>query len=181
MKTKNYEESFEDMIPKPQTLLFKLWKAKQEIKKVTKGNDNPYFKSKYADLNTILDACEPILLKYDLLLLQPLKNGYVCTQIIDIQNGDLVESQIQLPNIVDPQKMIAACTYYRRASLQSLLSLQAVDDDGNTASDGAKRVLSEERFNESIKACINGDYDPLKLKSQYDLTEVQLKRLNEVL
>jgi len=180
MKTKE-NNTFEDAIPKPNTIYFKLWRAKQEIKKVTKGNDNPFFKSNYADLNSILDACEPILLKYDLILLQPLKNGCVCTQIIDIENGNMVSSEIQLPNIVDPQKMIACCTYYRRASLQSLLAMQAIDDDGNTASEGTKRVLSEERFQEAIKACLTGAYDPNKLRSNYDLTDTQVQQLNEIL
>jgi hypothetical protein len=59
--------------------------------------------------------------------------------------------------------------------------MQAIDDDGNTASDGAKRVLSNERFQEAIKACLQGTYDPEKLKRQYDLTESQLQELNELL
>jgi hypothetical protein len=35
-------EQFEDLLPKPNTIWFKLWKAKQEIGKVTKGKDNPF-------------------------------------------------------------------------------------------------------------------------------------------
>lgn len=181
MQKEQQLQELNDVLPKPNTLWIKLWNAKQEIKKVTKGNDNPFFKSKYADLNAILDACEPILLKHGLMLLQPLKSTSVCTMIIDIDSGERIESEIQLPNILDPQKMIAACTYYRRASLQSLLAMQAIDDDGNTASDGAKRVLSNERFQEAIKACLQGTYDPEKLKRQYDLTESQLQELNELL
>jgi hypothetical protein len=36
-----------------------------------------------------------------------------------------------LPNLQDPQKLGSAITYYRRYTLQSLLGLQAEDDDGN--------------------------------------------------
>ena len=104
MRKKEQEQSFEDAIPKPSTIYVKLWKAKHEIGKVVKGNDNPFFKSKYADLNTILEACEPILLKYDLILLQPVKGTSVVTQIVDIDNGETIESYLDLPNIVDPQK-----------------------------------------------------------------------------
>ncbi|MFN9897354.1 MAG: ERF family protein, partial [bacterium] len=104
------------------------------------GSNNPFFKSKYADLNAILEATEPILLKHELIVLQPVINGFVCTQIIDIATGDKVESVLQLPEIADPQKLIASITYYRRGSLQSLLSLQAVDDDGNTAREGVKET-----------------------------------------
>ena len=125
------KETFEDAIPKPNNIYFKLHLAKQEIGKVTKGSNNPFFKSKYADLNAILEATEPILLKYNLLLLQPILDGKVCTQIIDIESGDMVTSELILPIITDPQKQIAGITYFRRATLQSILSLRAVDDDGN--------------------------------------------------
>jgi hypothetical protein len=37
-----------------------------------------------------------------------------------------------LPNLQDPQKLGSAITY-RRYTLQSLLGLQAEDDDGNKA------------------------------------------------
>ena len=43
-------------------------------------------------------------------------------------------SSIPLGDISDPQKLGGAITYYRAYTLQSLLGLQAEDDDGNTAS-----------------------------------------------
>jgi hypothetical protein len=48
-------EQFEDLLPKPNTIWFKLWKAKQEIgKPLTKNaKRQPHFKSKYADLNAM--------------------------------------------------------------------------------------------------------------------------------
>jgi hypothetical protein len=116
------KEEVVDVLPKTETLYTKLWKAKQEIGKVTKGSNNPFFKSKYADLNALLEATEPILLKHGLIVLQPIKNGSVCTQIIDADSGDMVESILTLPIISDPQKLIASITYYRRGTLQSLLS-----------------------------------------------------------
>ena len=180
MRKKEQIESFEDAIPKPSNIYVKLWKAKHEIGKIVKGNDNPFFKSKYADLNTILEACEPILLKYDLILLQPVKGTSVVTQIIDIDNGETIESYLDLPNIVDPQKMIAAVTYYRRASLQSLLSLQAVDDDGNTAKDGAKPTLTNERFQNAIKAINEGKFDVKVLREKYHITPEQHEILLEL-
>ena len=179
------KELIEDSIESiNENIRIKLWRAKQEIGKVTKGNDNPYFKSKYADLNTLLEACEPILLKYGMIILQPLKDGKVCTTIMDINSGDEVKSELELPQIADPQKLIACCTYYRRITLQSLLTLQAIDDDGNMASQAIrtqKKTLTDERFNEAIKACLNGTYDPNKLIQLYELTESQMERFNEVI
>jgi len=114
----------------------KLFEAKKEIGKISKDAKNPFFKSNYLSLNGLIDAVENVLVKHDLLLLQPIINNNVVTRIIDSENiptSDIVESSMQLPNIQDPQKLGSAITYYRRYTLQSLLGLQAEDDDGNTA------------------------------------------------
>lgn len=185
-KMKKEEKQFEDLIPKPSTIYFKLHLAKQEIGKVTKGSDNPYFKSKYADLNAILEATEPILLKYNLLLLQPVKNGMVCTQIIDIETCEIITSEIALPNILDPQKLIASITYFRRGTLQTLLSLQAVDDDGNEAAKQVqketqvreKKVITPERFAKALIAIDNGEATKDDLL-KFELTADQKKILDE--
>jgi len=173
------KESFEDAIPKPSNIYFKLWKAKHEIKGVTKGKDNPFFKSKYADLNAILDAVEPILLKYDLIILQPILDGHVVTQIIDCENGDMVESRLHLPVVTDPQKQIAGVTYFRRATLQSLLSLQAIDSDGNEIAEAVrdqKPTISQDRFEKALVAISEGRAKKEDLM-KFELTELQTKAL----
>ncbi len=116
----------------------KLYEAKKEIGKISKDSKNPFFKSKYFDVNTLLEHVEPILQKHDLLLLQPILEGKVSTIIIDVESGDKVVSDIVLPSLNDPQKLGSAITYYRRYTLQSLLGLQAEDDDGNKASNKVK-------------------------------------------
>ena len=169
------KETFEDAIPKPNNIYFKLHLAKQEIGKVTKGSNNPFFKSKYADLNAILEATEPILLKYSLLLLQPILDGKVCTQIIDIENGDMVTSELILPIITDPQKQIAGITYFRRASLQSLLSLQAIDDDGNEVTkivSTQKPTITIPRFEKALLAIQEGKAKKEDL-FKFELTDLQ--------
>jgi hypothetical protein len=173
------KETFEDAIPKPQNIYFKLHLAKQEIGKVTKGSNNPFFKSKYADLNAILEATEPILLKYSLLLLQPILDGKVCTQIIDIENGDMVTSELILPVITDPQKQIAGITYFRRASLQSLLSLQAIDDDGNEVTktvSAQKPTITIDRFENALTAIQDGKAKKEDL-FKFELTDLQKSAL----
>ncbi len=178
------KESFEDAIPKPSNIYFKLWKAKHEIKGVTKGKDNPFFKSKYADLNAILDAVEPILLKYNLIILQPILDGHVVTQIIDCENGDWVESRLHLPIVTDPQKQIAGVTYFRRATLQSLLSLQAIDNDGNEITEAVKNTkpkMPQERFEAGLLKIEQGKLTVEVFKKAiegYDLTDVQTTALS---
>jgi len=144
----------------------KLFEAKKEIGKISKDSTNPFFKSKYFDINGLLEHVEPILEKHGLLLLQPVIDGKVKTIICDVNNEDgkmdNVVSEMQLPNIQDPQKLGSAITYYRRYTLQSLLGLQAEDDDGNSA----KKQLEKEKKQHTIKL-LNGSKNLTELQTNY--------------
>jgi len=119
----------------------KLFNAKKEIGKISKDSTNPFFKSKYFDINALLEHVEPILQKHGLVLLQPLMDDKVVTAIFNIEDAsEFIESEIKLPAITDPQKLGSAITYFRRYTLQSLLALQAEDDDGNKASQPVKKT-----------------------------------------
>jgi len=120
--------------PKKMSIYKKLLESKKEFGKIAKDSKNPFFKSKYFDINSLLDHIEPILQKNGLLLLQPITDGKVITEIIDVETGDRVSSEIVLPILNDPQKLGSAVSYYRRYTAQSLLGLQAEDDDANAAS-----------------------------------------------
>ena len=153
--------------------------AKMNIGKVAKNATNPHFKKTYADINALLETVEPILHENGLVLLQPVKDHIVFTQIIDVDSGDMVESWMQLPDITDPQKLLGAITYFRRGTLQSLLSLQAVDDDGNSASAvvNKKPALSQEQFDRAKEAIASGKYTLDQLKTNYSLTKEQEAKL----
>lgn len=134
----------------------KLAKFKETVTCVAKKSDNPFFKSKYFDINDLLEVVEPELKNCGLLLLQPIIDGSICTQIIDTDTGEKVESNFTLPLITDPQKMGSCVTYYRRYSLQSMLCLQAVDDDGNMASNrDEKRALEDVNRCSSVQELTN--------------------------
>jgi hypothetical protein len=172
-----------DEVVKVSGLYPKLHAAKQKIGKVVKNANNPHFKKSYADINALLETVEPILLEHGLLLLQPILEGCVVTQIIDIDNGDTIKSILKLPEVLDPQKLISATTYYRRASLQSLMSLQAIDDDGNEISatiKNSKPTISQERFENGLTKIANKEMTPEAFKqalSGYQLTDLQTKAL----
>lgn len=117
----------------------KLLEAKKEIGKISKDSKNPFFKSKYFDINSLLEHVEPILQKHGLLLLQPIEADWVKTVIYDVDSDQKVSSEINLGSFTDPQKLGSAITYYRRYTAQSLLGLQAEDDDGNTAATPTKK------------------------------------------
>ncbi len=119
-------------------LFTKLLKAKQEFDPVFKDSNNPFFKSKYAGLNEILDAVEPALMTNGLLLLQPTGGRSVSSIIVDSETGEMFESKLDIPeSIVKPQDIGAAVTYLRRFTLKALLGLTEEDDDGNSLNDKA--------------------------------------------
>jgi len=128
----------------------KILAAKKEIGTISKDSKNPFFKSNYLSLNGLINAVEDVLQNQDLLLLQPLGNGGVSSIIYDTVSAEQVESFMMLPNIQDPQKLGSAITYFRRYTLQSLLGLQAEDDDGNQASKKTVVIPSEK-----LKKCKN--------------------------
>ena len=154
----------------PKGIYAKLHAAKQLIGKVQKNATNPHFKKSYADINALLETVE---------LLQPIKDDVVTTQIIDIDSGEMIESFMRLPLITDPQKILSAVTYFRRGTLQSLLSLQAVDDDGNTASAApkAKPSIDNERFEKALQAIADKKFTIEQLQATYSLTDLQLKAI----
>jgi hypothetical protein len=112
-------------------LLKALFNAKSEIGKIAKDSTNPFYKSKYFDVNSLLEHVEPILHKHGLVCLQPIVNGKVTTIIAHVESGEQISSEISLIGLADPQKAGSEITYYRRYTLQSLLALQAEDDDAN--------------------------------------------------
>ena len=130
----------------------KLAAVKAEVGRISKDSSNPFFKSKYFDINSLLLHVEPIIQKNGLLLLQPIQDGLVKSIIYDT-NGFSIESGIALPELNDPQKLGSAITYYRRYTLQSLLALQAEDDDANLASN--KAVSNNTKETEQDKKWLN--------------------------
>ena len=112
----------------------KLFNLQQEIGTISKDASNPFYKSKYFDINSLIKQLQPLLKKHRLLLLQPIEEDMVVSKLLCIDGGGGVVSGLKLPVITDPQKILACITYFRRGTLTSLLGLQAEDDDGNAAS-----------------------------------------------
>lgn len=118
----------------------KLFNLQNELGSISKDSTNPFYKSKYFDINSLIGQLHPLLEKHNLLLLQPITDNKVASVICDFEGGS-VESSLQLPTNLDAQKMGSAITYFRRYTLQSLLALQAEDDDGNKAITKIKPTL----------------------------------------
>ena len=112
----------------------KMFLLQQEIGAISKDASNPFYNSKYFDINSLIKQLQPLLKKHKLLLLQPIEEDIVMSKLICIEGSGGVISGLKLPEISDPQKLGSCITYYRRYTLSSLLGLQAEDDDANAAS-----------------------------------------------
>ena len=111
--------------------------AQQEMTKAHKGSENPHFRSKYADLGNVMDACLPALNKNGIAVVQQMAsdNGedYVVTRFIHVSGESLECSVRLLIGKADMQGMGSAITYARRYGLMSLAGIAPEDDDGNMA------------------------------------------------
>lgn len=113
----------------------KIFRIQNEIEAILKDANNPYFTSKYADINAMLEQLQPLLHKYKVAIEQPIKDGKVFTNLICVDTGQCKSSSLELLPVNDPQKLGSAITYFRRYTLQGLLGIRTKDDDANDSSD----------------------------------------------
>ena len=162
----------------------KIHEAKKEIGIVKKNAKNPHFKNTYADLNALIEAVEPILLEKGLILLQPIKDGKVYTQIIDIDNGEMVESNIELTPNLTAQALGSQITYFRRYQISSIFCLQALDDDGQLASQPQPvqlPICTSKLFEKAVERYEGLELDVFdKLKKSFTLTAQQEIEIKEI-
>lgn len=101
---------------------------------VTKSAVNPYYKSKYADINSFLEVAIPVINANGCSLLQPTYSdatGHFVETYIIHESGQFVASdplRLELDK-TDMQKLGSSITYARRYQVQSLLGMRGEDDD----------------------------------------------------
>lgn len=120
---------------KTKTFLEELDELQQSIGKLVKSADNPYFKSKYADLNSLFDTIKPKLKELGWILIQTVQNEVLHTELHHLRTDASIRSDMALLTAKpDMQQLGSAITYARRYSLLAMLNIETVDDDGNSAS-----------------------------------------------
>ena len=116
-----------------------LSKCLGEITPPTKDTINPFYKSKYADLASIIDAVKIPLKNNGLSVTQTTQYResilILVTTLRHVSGEEISGEYPVIPLKLDPQGFGSALTYARRYALQSLLMIAAEeDDDGNAAS-----------------------------------------------
>lgn len=120
-------------------LLQKLNEFRKTVGKVRKDASNPFYKSKYATLESVINTIEEPLNKIGIGYIQVMvkREGSDClaTLVYDVDNTtDKLESSVPLLlEKLDMQKLGSAITYARRYGLVSIFGLEQEDDDGNGA------------------------------------------------
>lgn len=121
-----------------------LLKAQKLITFASKDSANPFFKSKYADLPTVIDAIKQHLNDNEIMFVQtidPSEHGVISltTRLLHT-SGEWIEGTATMPIIKnDPQAYGSAATYARRYSLAAIVGLYQDDDDANAATHQVKK------------------------------------------
>ena len=145
--------------------------AQGAMKHAAKDSTNPHFKSRYADLASVVEAVrEPLSkngLSYSQLCNFSETGDLVVETILMHESGEFVSGSLNMPvPQKTPQGIGSAMTYSRRYSLMAIVGLAPdEDDDGNAASAGAKTDNKKE---------------PKKETPKVELSDAQKHLLNEL-
>lgn len=114
-----------------------LLKAQIAIKAALKDSTNPHFKSKYADLSSVIDAVKGPLNSNGITFLQPVsfnETGVCVETVLLHHSGEWISGALCIPSTKqDAQGVGSAISYGRRYGLQAMCGVPAEDDDGNAA------------------------------------------------
>lgn len=115
-----------------------LCKAQSEMGGASKDAANPFFKSKYADLSSVMRVIKEPFANNGLSFVQfPLCDGQSAgvETILMHESGEWLKSEYLMPLVKkDPQGAGSAITYAKRYALQAMCGIPSEDDDGNLAS-----------------------------------------------
>lgn len=178
-------------------LVTALSKAQGEIKSAIKDSLNPHFKSKYADLNSVWDACRSQLSKNGLAVIQTteMKNDRLTlVTTLAHSSGQWMKSDLPVLSATNtPQALGSALTYMRRYSLSAITGVAPGDDDDGEAAMGnapkkPKPLINEEQVNrlaEALSHCqenyVKVAWEHLNKNGIYKIEELPVDLFNRIL
>lgn len=131
--------------------------AQKEIKFAVKDSTNPHYKSKYANINSVIDAVKAPLNNNNIAILQSLSPSddgklHLTTRLIH-SSGEWIEDTAVCPlQKQDAQGLGSAVSYIRRYSLSAFLSLYSdTDDDGQSAALNAADYLQKITHSQTLE------------------------------
>jgi len=161
-----------------------------EIDAATKGNENAAFKnggkaSKYADINAVIDAIKPALIKHGLFFTQhpaPHDRGVQIETFLHHAGGESMSLGVLFfpASKQDAQGFGSAMTYARRYALVTAFGVPVVDDDGNAAAAASKKdaqakpaqTITHEQVTELMLLIPAAQMTPAKFNQSYNIKDV---------
>lgn len=138
----------------PTSIAEALAAAQLEITDPAKDSINPHFRSRYADLATVLKTVRPVLARHGIALVQSTQvEGERLVLVTRLMwRGEEIESTYPVEPVKrDPQGYGSALTYARRYALQALVGVAAdEDDDGNAASAAPSKPAANDELADII-------------------------------
>jgi hypothetical protein len=118
-------------------LALALSKAQGQMKFAAKDAANPFFKSKYADLASVIEAIKIPLSANGIAFVQATDfedSAVIVETILLHESGEWISGKLRMqPTKNDPQGVGSAVTYAKRYGLQAIAGVPSDDDDGNAA------------------------------------------------
>jgi hypothetical protein len=152
-----------------------LAKAQGEFPSIKENSTNPYFKSTYANLDSVLKPIRPILAKYGLSFTQQtiLEDGAtILVTRLRHSSGQWIDSITRIiPAKNDIQSYASTMTYMKRYSISTLLGITTSDED-----DDGEVAMAEIRDVKAKGVALNTKYNP-KEQAQDVITKEQLEEL----
>ena len=127
-----------------------LSKFQSEVENPKNTADNPYYKSKYAPLQDVLNIVRPLLSKHGLSIVQsPSGDGErisIHTMLIH-ESGEWIEFDplVLKAEKITPQGAGSAITYGRRYSLSAVLGISSEDDDDANSLETSQQAQKQQR------------------------------------
>ncbi len=160
-----------------QELATALAKAQGEMTLASEDKVNPHFKSSYASLGSVWDACRLPLSKNGLSVIQnpQVENGelFLVTMLLH-SSGQWMKSKMPVTNAKNTPQALGSCiTYMRRYALSSMVGIAPGDDDD---ANGAQPTESKQKYKPANSIDIASRSEPVKTLGYDDF----IKR-NEIL
>jgi len=159
-------------------LALALAKAQSEIKGASKDSVNPFFKSSYADLESVWSAIREPLSKNELSVIQSTKvldTKLVVVTVLAHSSGEWISGEYPILSTKnDAQGLGSGTSYARRYALASMVGVYQTDDDANHAVAPAKPQVKEYEKKETKEYIINFG-KKYKGKKLSDLTDEQIE------
>ena len=146
-------------------------KAQDEMGGAVKNSNNPFFKSSYADLTSVIKAIKEPFANNGLSFVQfpisaPDHIG-ITTRLMH-ESGEWLESECFLPlTKADPQSCGSILTYCRRYALSAMCGIPAVDDDAEMAMVRGKSYISERQYDELLDLIEQSNTDLDKFRKAF--------------